>query len=530
MPDGPQDVQNAPLNSNPMPAGMAPGAAPPPQQPQAAPQQNQAPPQQSELGRLALIGHAVGKLMGGSTTSYSVDPQTGQTIQTQQKMTPGQWGRSMVLGAMLGLAAGSGGDAKGGKAGGFLGGFGKGGAAVNQYNQQQDQLKRQQAQEQFQDQLKAQQNQREGQRFQSEQELLRAQIARENQETLRTQQLLKGGTIDLFVKQAQIGKAMVDVYDKAGIQPVARDKTPEQFQAITAGNPDAVAWDWEPTGVKTIITKDGTPDYVPTFSAYDPKDLNKPVQITDGFLKVLRDEHVDDFFPGTTTGLKAGQTIPTEAFSRLKERYQSVLNQNLEKEKAQGAIAEQSARIRELNAQADKFRQEYLTQQKNDKSATLLDAALINWNKNGGTEEVFQGLPAQDRMFIANNLLKQFDQVTKAIKEESAKTVPDEDEMNRLMSIRQNLEGYLVKAVPPPTAKDNPPDDVAAQLVAQNDNDPDKAKDAWKQLLKQAGGDSKKAAAMARAKPQTPANADGQPSVLNRLYGPSNQEGVAPPL
>lgn len=102
--------------------------------------------------------------------------------------------------------------------GGFLTGVARGGNAV----QQQTYQRQLQAQE---EQRKQQAESREQQAFETEQTHRQAMIAAENMQTLRTQQLIKGGTWDEFQKEAESGKAKVQPYIDSGIQADIRDKT-----------------------------------------------------------------------------------------------------------------------------------------------------------------------------------------------------------------------------------------------------------------------------------------------------------------
>lgn len=100
------------------------------------------------------LGNDLVNNAGRPAPTYSVDPTTGQ-MQTQQgPATKGNFFKSMLTGALLGLAAGAGADNP-------AAAFGAGAGGVIRNNQQQDQLTRQQATQNFQSQLTAQQNQRE---------------------------------------------------------------------------------------------------------------------------------------------------------------------------------------------------------------------------------------------------------------------------------------------------------------------------------------------------------------------------------
>lgn len=113
-----------------------------PGQPPSLPVQPPAPTpdQVANHNRHAAIGRAAAFLFGRER-----DPSTGEPIQQR----PGDVFRSLLAGALLGGAIGSEGHASGGSVGGFLSGFARGGNAVAQqnYQRQQDEFQRQQAQE-----------------------------------------------------------------------------------------------------------------------------------------------------------------------------------------------------------------------------------------------------------------------------------------------------------------------------------------------------------------------------------------------
>ncbi len=467
----------------PLPQGQS--QPPAPDQQQAPPQQT---PQQTDLAHHALIGKAVSALMGNST-SYAVDPQTGQTVATPQKQTPGQWGRSMVLGAMLGLASASGGDAKGGNVGGFAGGVGRGGTAVAEHGEQQDQLKMQRAQEQYKNQLEAQRNQREQQKsqqesqvFQTEQTHRQAMIAAENAQTIRTQQLIKGDSFKQFEEEAANGRTKVSPYIVSGIQPAARDKTWQEISDLQKQNPKAGAWDWEQTGVKTVMNPDGTSTYVPTFDAYDPQ---QKVPITKSFLDLMKKARVDDAFPGTTDRLKEGQELSPSEFAAIKGNYQTVYNQNLEREKALLAAGVEGARIKQLNAEAQKEAADALRGQKNEKQSAQLADGLDKWTAAGGDQAAFGTLDKKSQVFITNGLVKQIDSIERQIKDASSQIPPDQERMDELKGLEDTYRTYLRMAVPSPGANlpkapsknASIPEDVMSQYLKIYP-DPNKAKTA----------------------------------------------------
>jgi hypothetical protein len=164
-------------------ASAALGAATAPPSPTAAPQPitgtpaSQSPtptPQQqvavAQTARHAALGRLASYLLGHEN-QYNVNPQTGQVDTTQVQRKPGDLFRSIVTGAVMGMAAGAGTHD-------FAGGFGKGGAAAMQNQQAQDQQKYQRAQQQAENFQKQQQ-------FNEEKKLHDAQVAQMNANGVR---------------------------------------------------------------------------------------------------------------------------------------------------------------------------------------------------------------------------------------------------------------------------------------------------------------------------------------------------------
>ncbi|MCU1301737.1 MAG: hypothetical protein JWQ87_2021 [Candidatus Sulfotelmatobacter sp.] len=104
--------------------------------------------------RERALGKAV-KFLLGSTTQYSVDPQTGKTVATDVPNKPGDLFRHILAGAILGGAAGA-------KAKDFTQGLGEGAGAEQEQLRNNDQINFARAQEQFKNQQEAQRTQREG--------------------------------------------------------------------------------------------------------------------------------------------------------------------------------------------------------------------------------------------------------------------------------------------------------------------------------------------------------------------------------
>ena len=148
-----------------------------PQQP-AAPAQPQAAPAPSPAQQAIATQNAQHQTLGrlaryllGSEKNYAVNPQSGQIEQANVQRKPGDLFRSIVSGAIMGMAAGS-------QSHDFAGGFGQGGAAAIQQNQAQDQQRYARAQQ-------AQEQQQKQQSFNEEKRNHDAQIAQQNANNMR---------------------------------------------------------------------------------------------------------------------------------------------------------------------------------------------------------------------------------------------------------------------------------------------------------------------------------------------------------
>jgi hypothetical protein len=472
-PPGPQQdpgqVGNAPLQQR-----MAQFQGPQP----ATPQQPQQDPRVAAVAKHAMLGKAMSDFMGGG------DPS--------QPKSPGQWGRSMVMGAMMGLAGVGG--------GGFLGGLGKGAASAQQNAQQQQDRQRAQTEQQRRNKIEDEKNQREAQGFQTEQEMRRATIAHENLETLRTQQTINAFSEDrkfgLYQREAENSIAKFSPYRAAGVAPMADNKSQQEMDAIIKANPKATAWDWEQTGVKTILTTDKagntTSSYAPVYSAFD-KDASVP--LTKEYLDLLKQSKIDTYYPGTTEKLRVGQSIPVQQFSVLTGQYEKAHQQTLANENEKLKNGETSARIRQLDAAALKDSAEAGRASKDEKNSQLLDRGLTEWNKtfdemkktdpNATTQDALKQLSAKNpkaAFAIAGTLTKEIDSLEKSIIE--AKNQNDQARADELKQQQETLRGLQTQAlginattaIPKATTQGmTAPVDVAKRALSQSGGDMVKA-------------------------------------------------------
>lgn len=96
----------------------------------------------AHVSRLAKFGRFAESLVTGENVNYVPDPDTGEIKEVRTATKPGQLFRAILAGAILGGAAG----ARAPRDSGFAGGFATGGAAVIQNDQEQNQIKRANAQ------------------------------------------------------------------------------------------------------------------------------------------------------------------------------------------------------------------------------------------------------------------------------------------------------------------------------------------------------------------------------------------------
>lgn len=145
----------------PSPATGAPASAATTTQPAQTTPQHPAQPSPQQQAQIADVAHhsTLGKIASallGKQTQYSVDPQTGQTIATAVPEKPGDLFRSILGGAILGMAAGKGQRSA-------LAGFAAGGKAGLENSQQMDQQRLARAQQEFKNEQAAARSQREKQ-------------------------------------------------------------------------------------------------------------------------------------------------------------------------------------------------------------------------------------------------------------------------------------------------------------------------------------------------------------------------------
>jgi hypothetical protein len=216
----PQDPPVA-QQPNPVPAGAPIQAAPlPPQNtatplgsPAASPQAAQPNPTAvAQVAKHAMFGKAVKNLLGaleGVRYNYNVDPQSGQMVETPVKQRPGAFFRQVLAGALLSGAAATEAHAQNPYLGG-LGGFAVGAGSAIKNQQQQDQMKRQQAQQAFERQRETEGDQMAQDKEQQEQSLFQVHLAHWTVQELNSAAMLNLDNEKEINQQNEQGQVLLD--------------------------------------------------------------------------------------------------------------------------------------------------------------------------------------------------------------------------------------------------------------------------------------------------------------------------------
>lgn len=410
--------QNAPGSSQDVPipyaAGMTPSDAQngPISQPGAnngQPTQPQGPPPEA----VADIGHhyGLGKIVQslfGNDRSYSVDPKTGQTVPTDAPAKPGQIWRNIIAGVVLGGAAG---QDKG--KGNFLGGAVQGGKAEIEENQKQDAQKQANARKDFEQGIQARQANTAEQHANTQMDLMKAQIAMHNAQTLREMQNAQFEDFEHHDKMGEAGKARLDPFLKAGV-PKKFDNIPEtDIPDLLKNNPDATHLFWQPTGSTIVQDKNGNPQHVATMSAVDIRPGTK-VKISDDNIKAWKDAGLDKLYGNDIfEHLKKDKEIDVQQYMTFTEKEQSISNDKSEKKKKKLTEDEEAAKIKFSNAQTAHLQAEtgkIYTEAKDKKQA---DEAWKLFTGSGG--DISKMTPDQIKKLkpITDTLIKAADEERK---------------------------------------------------------------------------------------------------------------------
>ena len=422
---------------------------------------------------------AVQALLGTSTQYRPSDPNNPNSppVPYQVQNKPGQLFRSILAGAILGAGAGTANAEH--NAGSGWSAAGQGAAAVQKNAQAQQQQRQQQAQQQF-------ENQRQVNQDQQEEIRRKAEIALNNAQTLRINTELQGTDFDQHVKIANIGRASVQPFEDAGINPVASNISESQMHQYIQDHPEAQMYDWEPVSVKTVMTKDKdgneVPSYESVYSAYDPKGK---VTVPASTIAEWKKAGVFDRYPEYEAALSNNKTLPASTYVQVKGDANKVIadnlakqNQQLETTLKQTQIDASKAEIKQRLASA--YNENMSAQEKRDSrnKQAALDTAWDHLAK-AGNDPSKPPMTAEDRVTIARNAQPLLQDSLNAIKVAAADP-SQQDQLPELWNTyhslarlaqlggNENSSGSTVPYVDPATGTQYnlPPDKVADFLAA----------------------------------------------------------------
>ena len=304
------------------------------------------PQQQANVANLAAATKTHlgwGALMGQHTT-YAPDPNnpSGPPIPQTTQNSPKQLFRSILAGAIMGMGAGA--EAK---MGGGIGSFAVGASAGAKSEQEQRQRDQQQAQQQWQNQLAQQKEKREETAADQENLVRKAQITQANAETLRSNILTQGSSFELYQKIADADKDRISTFVNAGVKPRYEDITESQMNDLFKNSPGASSLDWRHTGVKTVLDKDGNPNYEYTLSAYDP---NATAPLSKATVAQWDKDGLFKYHPEYKDVAKEGKVLSVDQFTALDKQAQNFANQTLAQTKSDLEVEHVKAQIDEAKA------------------------------------------------------------------------------------------------------------------------------------------------------------------------------------
>lgn len=443
------DVGATPNGPNPL--GGA--GAPPPTAGAPAPSPVRPPapnPAAADVAHHYSLGRAV-KSLFGTERNYSVDPATGKMSEEETQAKPGQIFRHMVAGVMLGGAA-----AEKGKAKSFLGGAAQGGAAVVEHDEAQDKIKQDSARKDFEQGLQAKRENREEQQSNTQQDLMRAQIAMHNAQTLRENQLTQHENFKMHEETASSGKTQIQPYLDAGASKIYSEVSESDMNEILKSNPNAVHLLWEPTGTTTGTGPDGKPTHELTYSAVDPKGK---VKVTDANIKQWKQAGLDKIYGSSFETLKSGKELPVNEYMAITHAEQEQHNKNqirgkqkLDEDKEKAEIVEKHAQAAHLLAESSKLKRD-------NKKDSDYDSALEELNnpvspaKKGDKPGVggdFSKLSPKSKFILGDHITKETDELAKMHKQLVDAGQGGSDEAKALYKKWETLNSVKGDMISPP--------------------------------------------------------------------------------
>lgn len=308
------------------------------------------PPQDPNQIHDSLVGRAF-KALSGQTPQYSVDPKTGQTVQTEVPNTPGQFFKNVVAAALVGGAMGA--DKARQNGGSGLSAAFQGGQANITRDQQLNQQRIEQAQQQFKNEQSAQQSQREATEAPLREQLLKAQIAGENRRQFQEETAFQNQTHQYATTVADQGKIDEQAFTAVGAKPAQEGITSEDLQKFIASNPGAAAqYKAVPIDVKytTVKGPDGT-DHLSWENVYNLYKLDQPLAITKDMLASDKYQALKKEDPGAydilskTIDKNGNATLPLSQYLATNRAADAAYQTQEAKQKLSLSVDELKARI-----------------------------------------------------------------------------------------------------------------------------------------------------------------------------------------
>lgn len=399
----PQQMQAQQQAQNPM-------AQPPDnvQAPVNLPQQNPSVPQTQQPN----VQEAHHNLLGRAFYAIA-DPQPGTGSPTQRLF------KNILAGAMIGAA-------NGGHSGSGWGAASNGMRAEQNQEQQNMLLQRQQEQQQFENDLRMKQEQRAQQGFETQQQLIKAQLAEANTQTLRLNHLIQGEDFDTHERMARSGLLNVQPYKDAGMMPVVDQLSESDLPQYIRDHPGASSLDWEMTGVKKGIDANGQPTFEGTYTAYDPKGK---LIVSPGTREQWEKDGLLERFPEYKQILEKGQMIPVQAFISMKRNDDVLRADNLQRQKddlgikaIQSEIDKNSAERARSLVETNKIRNDIKEAALGKNQQQAFENALQELNKVGGD---FNKLQPSSRVVLAESMNKMVPSLTALYKEQVSSMDPE---------------------------------------------------------------------------------------------------------
>lgn len=434
--------------SGPNPLGNVP--APPPQAPAASATPAVNPAQAADVAHHYSLGKAVRSIFG-SERNYSVDPSTGAMTETDTDSKPGQLFRNIVAATILGGAA-----AEKSRSKGFLSGAVSGGEAVINRNQAMDAQKKEQARKDFEQSLQVRRENREETESGAKVDMLKAQTALHNAQTVRENQLIQHESFNIHKDMADKGKVQIQPYLDAGSAKLFDGVSESEMNDLLAKNPNAANLLWEPTGTKIVMGKDGQPTHEMTYTAIDPKGK---VKVTDAVLKQWKDAGLDKIYGSSFDALKTDKELSVDQYMAITHAEQMAHNekltrgkQQLDEEKEKAAIDQSRAASAHLRAEATKLARDNKKDSDYDSALDELQRPETPAKKGDkpGAGGDFTKLSPKSKFILGDHITKETDEIAKMLKTMTDAGQGGSEEAKRLYQKWESLNSVKTNMVSSP--------------------------------------------------------------------------------